>query len=95
VRTNILLTQGGNRVKRVEVIRPGGNSVVFNFPWDSSANLFSAVGVPQDVGGRDDSLLYTLADLTPQSDTDLSYQLRFADGITHMLDMSIAAQATQ
>src|SRR6266478_9263373 len=47
-RTAALISDGSNHLKRVEIIRPGGNSVVFDFAWNSSTGTFSSIGTPID-----------------------------------------------
>jgi chitodextrinase len=84
VRQNMLVNTGANHIKRIEVIRPRGNAVVFDFAWDAAANQFSPIGTPDGYNGRDASRLYILRDLTPQNDTDFSYALQFPSGITQV-----------
>ncbi len=80
MRINALINDAANHVKRIEVIRPRGNAVVFDFAWDDAARQFKAVGTPV---GMDAKRLYVLRDTTPANDADLSYQLMFASGIIH------------
>ena len=84
VRVSVLVNDGVNHVKRVEVIRPRGNAVVFDFKWDSVANQFSPVGTPAGYNDRDARRLYVLRDLTPQDDSDFSYAMLFPSGVSHV-----------
>ena len=52
VRVNMLVDEGQNHIKRIEVIRPRGNAVVFDFAWDAAANQFSPIGTPDGYNGR-------------------------------------------
>src|SRR5580765_916312 len=61
----LLLSSGSNHIKRAEVTRPGGNSVVFDFPWNSTTHQFDPVGTPYDKNARDNRMLYVLRDLSP------------------------------
>jgi YD repeat-containing protein len=88
IRLNMLVTEGGNEIKRVEVIRPGGNAVVFDFTWNASDNQFDPVGYPLGWNSRDQNQTYVLRKITdPQSsktandDTSLAYELMFQNGI--------------
>lgn len=81
VRLNLLLTQGTNQIKRVEVIRPGGNAVVFNFAWDATAGMFSPTGTPAGWNGRDANQTYVLRSLNaPDDNAGLAYELLFPNG---------------
>ncbi|HSZ55715.1 MAG TPA: hypothetical protein VK797_08650 [Tepidisphaeraceae bacterium] len=93
-RVNELLDDGVNHVKRIEVIRPGGNAVVFDFPWNAQTNSFSPIGTPLGylVNGvaRDADRTYVLRDLTTSDASESAeaggalhqYALEFASGIT-------------
>ena len=95
VQNNMLVTEAGNHVKRVEVVRPEGNSVVFDFAWNSTTNSFSPIGKPMSwqVNGqnREGGRLYVLRDLTPNSDTDLNYELLFPSGIIQTFNGSLVS----
>jgi hypothetical protein len=56
-----------DHIKRIEVIRPRGNAVVFDFAWDAAANQFNPIGTPDGYNARDASRLYILRDLTPRT----------------------------
>jgi hypothetical protein len=93
VRNNMVIHGGmetgnkkGNHIKRVEVVRPRGNAVVFEFEWNLSAKRFSPWGTPAGNGGRDAKRLYVLRDLTPEDNEDVKYELQFTSGITHVFD---------
>ena len=75
VQNILLIDDASNHVKEVQVTRPGGNAVLFNFAWDGTA--FSQFGLPTGINA---SNTYVLVDNTPADDTDLSYNLEFADG---------------
>ena len=81
-RINLLLNDGSNHIKRIEIIRPGGNAVVFNFTWSNTTNSFSPIGVPMGWNNRDQSRTYVLRDLNGQNIGGLNYALEFASGIT-------------
>jgi hypothetical protein len=68
VRVNLLINDGVNHVKRIEVVRPGGNAVVFNFPWDATANAFSRIGTPMSWNNRESTKTYVLQDVSPSTD---------------------------
>ena len=93
-RTNLLLTSGDNHIKRVEIVRPGGNSVVFDFAWNSTSGEFGQVGIPVSYNERDSRMLYTLVDLTPGVDTDLAYRMQFTSGITQTFDAATGKLAS-
>ncbi len=67
-------------IKRIEVIRPRGNSVVFEFPWNGS--VYSETGYPISTG-KDAKRTYVLRDNSPTNHTDLSFSLHFDSGIIH------------
>jgi YD repeat-containing protein len=46
IQWDMLINIGQDHVKRIEVIRPGGNSVVFDFPWDPTTQSFRSYGTP-------------------------------------------------
>jgi hypothetical protein len=93
VRINLLLDDPNNQVKRIEVVRPGGNVVVFNFPWNSQTSSFSPIGTPAgwNVNGapRDINRTYVLRDMSTGDFTEADeasgklhpYALEFASGI--------------
>jgi YD repeat-containing protein len=80
--TILLIDDGVNHVKHVQVTRPGGNAVVFDFPWNAADNEFGDLGVPLDGGPngqRDDSArTYVLRDLSQESEAGY---LNYATGI--------------
>jgi YD repeat-containing protein len=82
-RFNLLVNDAVNHVKRVEVIRPRGNAVVFEFAWDAQRSTFSPIGTPAGWGDRDGQRQYVLRDLTPSDDADLTFALKFDSGVTH------------
>ena len=89
IRLNLLVNDSSNHIKRVEVIRPGGNAVVFNFTWNPATNSFSPTGVPMGWNGRDAGRTYVLRDLMagtgPDHESSNSldqYALEFSSGIT-------------
>ena len=92
--TNLLLTSGDNHIERVEIVRPGGNSVVFDFAWNSTSGEFGQVGIPVGYNERDSRMLYTLVDLTPGVDTDLAYRMQFTSGITQTFDAATGKLAS-
>ena len=73
-----ILTNSTTHIKQVEVVRPRGNVVIFDFSWNGSA--FSAKGYPIGVNKRRS---YVLMDRTPTVHTDKAYDLYFASGIIH------------
>ena len=75
---DFVIDDAANHVKRIEVIRPRGNAVVFDFAWDDETQSFSATGYPT---GIDSSRLYVLRALSPTDDSSLNYQLLFPSGI--------------
>jgi YD repeat-containing protein len=82
VRINLLVDDAnGNHVKRIEVIRPGGNAVVFDFAWDATTGMFSPTGTPESWKGRDGNQTFVLRALQPTVDSSLNYELLFANGI--------------
>ena len=75
---DFVIDDANNHVKRIEVVRPRGNTVVFDFAWDDETQSFSATGYPVGINaGR----LYVLRALSPQDDSSLDYQLLFPSGI--------------
>src|SRR5205814_28499 len=72
-RVDVLLHSYANHRKEIEIVRPRGNSVVFEFPWIASENRFGDIGYPKSYGNRESKRLYLLRDLTPSVDSDLSY----------------------
>jgi RHS repeat-associated protein len=72
-------------VKRVSVLRPRGNVVIFDFPWDDEAGAFSSIGYPI---GINSNRTYVLRDETA-GDGSLRYNLAFASGITHQFNGGI------
>ena len=83
VRNGAVIIDTENHLKRIEVIRPQGNAVLFDFPWNKDTGQFSAVGHPL---GIDSQRLYVLRDLTPDDNSDFSYELLFPSGITQTFD---------
>lgn len=83
VRNGAVIIDSENHLKRIEVIRPQGNAVLFDFPWDSTTHEFSAVGHPM---GIDSGRLYVLRDMTPDNNSDFYYELQFPSGITQTFD---------
>lgn len=93
-RVNEILNDSVNHVKRIEVIRPGGNAAVFDFPWNPQTSSFSPIGTPLGYllngVGRDADRTYVLRDLTTNDVSESSesagnlhkYALEFASGIT-------------
>ena len=76
-------TGDANRnMKRVTVVRPRGNTVAFDFPWDPNG-FFGPVGYPTGINNK---RTYVLRDITPDSDTDRAFQLHFDSGIIHEFD---------
>jgi RHS repeat-associated protein len=87
LRVNVLLNDGVNHVKRLEVIRPRGNAVVFEFPWDESNQVFQPTGFPVGTGKRDGNRTYVLRQVGWSTDAGLTnYELQFASGITHVFN---------
>ncbi len=82
-RVGIVLTEAGEHIKRIEVIRPRGNVVVFDFPWLAATSQFSEVGFPIGINER---RTYVLRDRSPDRDLDLDYDLWFESGIVHRFD---------
>jgi RHS repeat-associated protein len=74
------------RIKQVSVLRPRGNTVIFEFPWDEGSNAFSSVGYPIGINA---SRTYVLRDATPEGDGDLQYDLIFQSGIIHQYNGGI------
>jgi len=91
VRVNLLVDDAANHVKRIEVIRPGGNAVVFDFAWDSTTGMFSPTGTPQGWNGRDDQQTFVLRALNPTVDTSLNYELLFANGIVQTFNGNLVS----
>ena len=82
-RFNLLLSDAANHVKRIEVVRPRGNAVVFDFAWNTTTQTFDPIGVPAGTNDRDAKRLYVLRDITPGDDGDRAFELRFQSGIVH------------
>ena len=78
VQINMLINDSQNHVKRIEVTRPGGNSVVFDFAWDGSTNMFSPIGTPTGIN-QNLSLRPPLPPIPPAI-PDLSYETAFPLG---------------
>ena len=70
-------------IKRVSVLRPRGNVVVFDFPWEGST--FSTLGYPV---GINSNRTYVLQDKT-SGDGSLKYDLVFGSGVTHQFNGGI------
>ena len=83
VDVNFIVNDPNNHVKRIEVVRPRGNTVVFDFAWDDATQAFSATGLPT---GIDSSRLYVLRAAQPGDDTSLSYEMLFPSGIIQKFD---------
>ncbi|MEI6528082.1 MAG: RHS repeat-associated core domain-containing protein [bacterium] len=90
VRTRILQSgavKSNTRTNKLAaVIRPRGNVVIFDFPWDSAASTFSPVGYPT---GINSNRTYILRDLTPTNNTDLKFNLYYESGVIHQFDGGI------
>ena len=69
--------------KLVELVRPRGNAVIFEFKWEEEA--FSDKGFPI---GVNKNRSYVLRDMTPETHDDKQYELYFASGIVHEFDVS-------
>jgi RHS repeat-associated protein len=82
------VTTGGQKVKRAAVLRPRGNVVIFDFPWNDATSSFRPSGYPVGVNSN---RTYVLQDLTPNADTDFRYNLVFASGIIHQFDKNSGA----
>ncbi|HCE46757.1 MAG TPA: hypothetical protein DET40_24685 [Lentisphaeria bacterium] len=69
-------------IKRVALVRPKGQVVVFDFPWDSSVNKFKDVGVPTGIhSGRTYRLV---SNIKPYASPEgRYYSLHFDSGIVH------------
>lgn len=67
-------------VKRVSVVRPRGNVVSFQFPWNEDQQKFEPYGLPLGVNNK---RTYILRDTTPNDDNDLAYHLYFDSGVIH------------
>lgn len=67
-------------IKRFAVVRPRGNAVLFDFPWDPAGARFSVAGYPVDLN---EDRTYVLRDLTPENHADLVFDLQFDSGIVH------------
>ncbi len=80
-----ILTNSTTHLKQVEVVRPRGNAVIFDFPW--TGTTFSTKGYPSGVNKWRS---YVLVDKTPDNSADKAYDLYFASGIIH----SFAADGT-
>ena len=64
--------------KLASILRPRGNLVVFEFPWEDGD--FSEAGYPMGVNSN---RTYVLHDVTPDNDSDFSYNLYFESGVVH------------
>jgi RHS repeat-associated protein len=76
--------------KLVQLVRPRGNAVIFDFKWESSK--FSDKGFPI---GVNKNRSYILRDLTPETHDDKQYELYFASGIVHEFDGNGALAAVR
>src|SRR5579862_992713 len=74
----VMNDDNGNHIKRIEVVRPRGNTVVFDFAWDAGTQSFSQTGYPMGINAE---RLYVLRALDPADDSSLSYELLFPSGI--------------
>jgi len=78
-------TNSSQHIKRVALMRPKGNVVVFDFPWTN--NAFSVYGYPIGVNsGR----TYVMVDITPGDHRDRRYDLRFQSGVVHRFGRSLS-----
>ena len=68
-------------LKRVELVRPRGNVVIFDFKYETDG--FSDKGYPI---GANKNRTYVLRDLTPGVHSDKKFELCFASGIVHEFD---------
>ena len=77
---NLYIVNPATHVKRLEVVRPQGKSVVFDFPWNPTLQEFSAYGAPLSGYSQrgDDRRGYVLREMP-----DGSYHLEFPSGIVH------------
>ena len=94
VRTNVLIDDAANHIKRVEVIRPGGNAVVFDFAWNSSTGTYSSLGYPMGWNSRDSQRTYVLRALDPSNPASLKYALEFADGTVQTFNQTLQTVST-
>lgn len=77
-----ILTNAQTHIKQAVVLRPRGEVVVFDFPWDGTS--FSTNGYPIGINRDRDYVLYH--DRQPNSDEDLKggiLNLLFSSGIGH------------
>jgi RHS repeat-associated protein len=75
----------------MEVIRPGGNAVVFDFAWDATRSSYSALGTPLGWNGRDARRTYVLRDLDPTNPSSTQYALEFADGTVQTFNTTLTS----
>ena len=88
VRINLLVNDANDHFKRIEVIRPGGNAVVFDFQWQDG--MFSP-STPEGWNGRDANQTFVLRSLNaPGDDSGLNYALLFGNGIVQTFSGSLA-----
>ena len=71
------------RQKRVELVRPRGNIIIFDFKCE--ADGFSDKGYPI---GANNNRTYVLRDLTPDVHDDKRFDLYFSSGVVHEFDDS-------
>ena len=93
-RIQAVVINASEHVKRIEVIRPRGNAVTFEFAWDTTAVTFAELGCPIDLDGRpgtNANRTYVLRDTTPTNHTDLAFDLCFDSGIVHRFNGGITA----
>ncbi|MEM7390712.1 MAG: RHS repeat-associated core domain-containing protein, partial [Verrucomicrobiota bacterium] len=66
--------------KRALLLRPHGNTVIFDFKWNRARNDFSVQGYPiREHGDR----TFVLYDMTPGNHDDLSFRLQYLSGVFH------------
>jgi len=91
VRPNVVINDSVNHIKRMEVIRPGGNAVVFDFAWDATHSRYNVLGTPLGWNGRDARRTYVLRDLDPTNPSSTKYALEFADGTVQTFDTTLTS----
>lgn len=74
------VTNSTTHIKRAAVLRPRGNIVVFDFPWNDGTSSFSPLGYPTGVNSN---RTYVLRAVTADNHTNLQYDLLFSSGIIH------------
>ncbi|MFZ2654348.1 MAG: hypothetical protein WAX69_05490, partial [Victivallales bacterium] len=71
-------------IKRVGLVRPGGQVVVFDFPWDSQNMKFADIGVPIGINKNRQYRLVMNPDSSISNFPYMVYGLCFESGITHL-----------